>query len=101
MIRRPPVTTRTDTLFPITTLFRSAYAIKAAVERSGLKPDDVQEVLMGCVLPAGQGQAPARQASRGAGLPDSVVCATVNKVCGSGMKTMMIDRKSTRLNSSH
>src|SRR3546814_9948442 len=67
-----------------------AYAIKAAVERSGLKPDDVQEVLMGCVLPAGQGQAPARQASRGAGLPDSVVCATVNKVCGSGMKTMMM-----------
>src|SRR3546814_9407226 len=45
---------------------------------------------MGCVLPAGQGQAPARQASRGAGLPDSVVCATVNKVCGSGMKTMMM-----------
>ncbi|NGY05340.1 acetyl-CoA C-acyltransferase [Solimonas terrae] len=67
-----------------------AQAIKAAVERSGLAAGDVQEVLMGCVLPAGQGQAPARQASRGAGLPDSVVCATVNKVCGSGMKTMMM-----------
>src|SRR3546814_1192630 len=59
-----------------------AYAIKAAVERSGLKPDDVQEVLMGFVLPAGQGQAPARPASRGAGPPDSVVCATANKAIG-------------------
>ncbi|HET8883376.1 MAG TPA: acetyl-CoA C-acyltransferase [Solimonas sp.] len=67
-----------------------ALAIKAAVERSGLAPADVQEVIMGCVLPAGQGQAPARQASRGAGLPDSVVCSTVNKVCGSGMKTIMM-----------
>ncbi|MFT4047119.1 MAG: acetyl-CoA C-acyltransferase [Solimonas sp.] len=67
-----------------------AIAVKAAVERSGLAPADVQEVLMGCVLPAGQGQAPARQASRGAGLPDSVVCSTVNKVCGSGMKTIML-----------
>jgi acetyl-CoA C-acetyltransferase len=67
-----------------------ALAIKAAVERSGIAPADVQEVIMGCVLPAGQGQAPARQASRGAGLPDSVVCSTVNKVCGSGMKTIMM-----------
>jgi acetyl-CoA C-acetyltransferase len=67
-----------------------ALAIKAAVERSGVAPADVQEVIMGCVLPAGQGQAPARQASRGAGLPDSVVCSTVNKVCGSGMKTIMM-----------
>jgi len=66
-----------------------AIAVKAAVERSGVAPSDVQEVIMGCVLPAGQGQAPARQASRGAGLPDDVVCTTVNKVCGSGMKTIM------------
>jgi acetyl-CoA C-acetyltransferase len=48
-----------------------AAAIKAAIERSGLQPEDVQEVIMGCVLPAGLGQAPARQASRGAGIPDS------------------------------
>ncbi|WP_020649451.1 acetyl-CoA C-acyltransferase [Solimonas variicoloris] len=67
-----------------------ALAIKAAVERSGLAPADVQEVLMGCVLPAGQGQAPARQASRGAGLPDACGATTVNKVCGSGMKTIML-----------
>jgi acetyl-CoA C-acetyltransferase len=65
-------------------------AIKAAVDRSGLAADEVSEVLMGCVLPAGQGQAPARQAALGAGLPDSVPCTTVNKMCGSGMKTVMM-----------
>jgi acetyl-CoA C-acetyltransferase len=65
-------------------------AIKAAVERAGLTAADVSEVLMGCVLPAGQGQAPARQAALGAGLPNSVPCTTVNKMCGSGMKTVML-----------
>ena len=67
-----------------------AIAVKAAVERAGIEPDEISEVLMGCVLPAGQGQAPARQASRGAGLPDHVPCTTVNKMCGSGMKTVMM-----------
>jgi len=65
-------------------------AIKAAVSRAGIDARDVSEVLMGCVLPAGQGQAPARQASIGAGLPQSVPCTTVNKMCGSGMKTVMM-----------
>ncbi|MDP2621711.1 MAG: acetyl-CoA C-acyltransferase [Hyphomicrobiales bacterium] len=65
-------------------------AIGAALERAGVPPADVSEVLMGCVLAAGQGQAPARQASLGAGLPLSVPCATVNKMCGSGMKTVMM-----------
>src|SRR5690606_24994537 len=59
-------------------------AIKAAIERAGLKPDQVQEVIMGCVLPAGQGQAPARQATLNAGLPTSAGATTINKVCGSG-----------------
>jgi acetyl-CoA C-acetyltransferase len=67
-----------------------AAAIRAAVERAKLKPEDVQEVLMGCVLSAGQGQAPARQASLGAGLPLSAGCTTVNKMCGSGMKAAMM-----------
>jgi acetyl-CoA C-acetyltransferase len=67
-----------------------AAAIRAAVERAKLKPDEVQEVLMGCVLPAGQGQAPARQAALGAGLALSTACTTVNKMCGSGMKAAMI-----------
>jgi acetyl-CoA C-acetyltransferase len=65
-----------------------AIAIKAAVERAGIKPDQVNEVLMGCVLQANLGQAPARQAARYAGLPDNVVCTTVNKVCASGMKAI-------------
>ena len=64
-------------------------AIKAAVERAGLKPAQVDEVIMGCVLPAGQGQAPARQASLGAGLPLAAGCTTVNKMCGSGMRAAM------------
>jgi len=66
-----------------------AAAIRAAIERARIRPDDVQEVLMGCVLPAGQGQAPARQASLGAGLSLSAGCTTVNKMCGSGMKAAM------------
>jgi len=65
-----------------------AIAIKAAVERAGIKPEQVNEVLMGCVLQANLGQAPARQAARLAGLPDNVVCTTVNKVCASGMKAI-------------
>jgi acetyl-CoA C-acetyltransferase len=65
-------------------------AIAAALERAGVAPGEVEEVLMGCVLPAGLKQAPARQASFGAGLPESVPCTTVNKMCGSGMKTVMM-----------
>ena len=64
--------------------------VKAAVERAGVSTDRIDEVFMGCVLPAGQGQAPARQAARGAGLPDKTGATTVNKVCGSGMKATMI-----------
>ena len=67
-----------------------AVAIRAAVERAGIKADDVEEVIMGCVLPAGQGQAPARQASLGAGIPLGAGCTTVNKMCGSGMKATML-----------
>jgi len=67
-----------------------AHVIRAALDRAGLPPEKVDEVLMGCVLPAGQGQAPARQAMRGAGLPDAVGATTINKVCGSGMKATML-----------
>jgi len=67
-----------------------AVAIKAAVERAGIKPSDVQEVIMGNVLPAGQGQAPARQASLKAGIPLAAGCTTVNKMCGSAMKATML-----------
>ena len=67
-----------------------SHAIGAALERAKLSPDRIDEVLMGCVLPAGQGQAPARQAARGAKLPDATGATTVNKVCGSGMKATML-----------
>ena len=67
-----------------------ATAIKGALEKAQVAADDVQEVIMGCVLPAGQGQAPARQASFAAGIPKSVGCTTINKMCGSGMKAAML-----------
>jgi acetyl-CoA C-acetyltransferase len=66
-----------------------AAAIRAAVERAGIAPDQVDETIMGCVLPAGQGQAPARQAALGAGLPLATGCTTINKMCGSGMRAAM------------
>ena len=65
-------------------------AISGAMGQAGLQPGDIEELLMGCVLPAGQGQAPARQAGFAAGLPESVPATTVNKMCGSGMKTTMM-----------
>jgi len=67
-----------------------AAAIRAALERAGVASEDVEEVIVGCVLPAGQGQAPARQAALGAGLPLAAGCTTVNKMCGSGMKAAML-----------
>ena len=67
-----------------------ARAIAAAVERAGIAADSVDEIMMGCVLPAGQGQAPARQAAIGAGLPLAAGATTVNKMCGSGMKAAMV-----------
>src|SRR6201986_993628 len=66
-----------------------AIAIAGALKKAGLTPGDVDEVLMGCVLQANLGQAPARQAARGAGLPDTTICTTINKVCASGMKAIM------------
>ena len=66
-----------------------AVAAKAALARSAIRPEDIDELIFGCVLPAGQGQAPARQAALAAGLPEAVPCTTVNKMCGSGMKAIM------------
>lgn len=66
-----------------------AAAIRAAVNQAKLGASDVDEAIMGCVLPAGQGQAPARQAALGAGLAESVGSTTINKMCGSGMKAVM------------
>jgi acetyl-CoA C-acetyltransferase len=73
-----------------------ATAIKAALERANIAPDQVDEVIMGCVVTAGVGQAPARQAAIKAGLPDKTPCMTINKVCGSGMKTVMLADQAIR-----
>ena len=74
-----------------------AIAIKAAVEKARIKPEQVQEVYMGCVMQSNLGQAPARQAAKFANLPDSVVCTTVNKVCASGMKSIAMAAQSILL----
>ena len=87
---RTPLGRFLGALAPIAGHALGSTAIKAALDRAGLAPEKVDEVLMGCVLPAGQGQAPARQAARAAGLPDATGATTVNKVCGSGMKATML-----------
>ena len=87
---RTPIGAFSGALSTFTAPQLGAIAIKEALSRAGVAADEVDEVLMGCVLTGGIGQAPARQASLGAGIPNSVPCTTVNKVCGSGMKTAMM-----------
>jgi acetyl-CoA C-acetyltransferase len=87
--RRTPVGSFQGSLAPATAPTLGTAAMKAALADAKLDGDDVSEVIFGCVLPAGVGQAPARQAALGAGVPDSIGCTTVNKVCGSGMKAVM------------
>jgi len=87
---RTPIGSYLGTLASLTAPQLGAIVIKEAVKRSGLKPEDINEVIMGCVLPAGLGQAPARQAAIFAGLPVSVQCTTINKMCGSGLKAVMM-----------
>src|SRR5438094_9698373 len=77
-------------LSPLSAHKLGSHVIGAALERAKLAPERIAEVFMGNVLPAGQGQAPARQAARGAGLPDATGATTVNKVCGAGMKATML-----------
>jgi acetyl-CoA C-acetyltransferase len=86
---RTPVGAFLGSLSSLTAPQLGATAIKAALERAGVAPAKVDEVFMGCVLQAGVGQAPARQASIFAGLPDTVPCTTINKVCGSGLKSVV------------
>jgi len=85
--RRTPLGAFLGVLSPVTAIDLSATATKAAITDCGLDASDVDEILLGCVLPAGLGQAPARQAALAAGIPTGIPCTTVNKVCGSGMKT--------------
>lgn len=87
---RTPIGSFQGSLAPLSAPKLGAVAIKEALNRAGIKPEDVSEVIMGCVLPAGLGQAPARQAAIYSGIPDSVPCMTINKVCGSGLKAVML-----------
>jgi acetyl-CoA C-acetyltransferase len=89
---RTPIGSFQGALAPLTAPKLGAVAIKAALARAGVAGDAIGEVYMGCVLPAGLGQAPARQASMGAGVPPSVGAVTVNKVCGSGLKAVVFGR---------
>ncbi|WP_051201908.1 thiolase family protein [Ferrimonas senticii] len=89
-VARTPMGGFQGSLSQVPTPTLGATAIKAALERANIDPEQVNEVLMGCVLPAGLGQAPARQAALGAELPLAVGATTINKVCGSGMKTVMM-----------
>jgi acetyl-CoA C-acetyltransferase len=93
---RTPIGAFMGSLSSLTAPRLGAVAIKEAVVRAGIKPEDVQEVIMGNVLTAGIGQAPARQASIYAGLPTNVECMTINKVCGSGLKAVMLADQAIR-----
>jgi len=88
--KRTPIGAFLGALAPVTAVQLGSAAIKAAVETAGISASEVQEVIMGCVLPAGLGQAPARQAALGAGVPLGVPATTVNKMCGSGLKAVMM-----------
>lgn len=88
--RRTPVGAFQGAFTEVSATELCSTAIRAVLEDSGVEPADISEVFLGCVLPANVGQAPARQASLGAGIPDSVPCTTINKVCGSGMKSAML-----------
>lgn len=87
---RTPVGSFLGSLTTVSATELGSVSIRAALDRAAVKPEEVDEVFMGCVLPAGLGQAPARQASLGAGLPQSTPCTTVNKMCGSGLKTVVM-----------
>src|ERR1044071_7830129 len=88
--KRTPIGAFQGVLSPATAPQLGTAAAKAAIEAAGIKPADVQETIFGCVLPAGLGQAPARQAALGAGIPPGVPATTVNKMCGSGLKAVML-----------
>src|SRR5579862_7193600 len=88
--KRTPIGAFQGALAPLTGPQLGSAAIKAAIEESGVKAADIQEVIMGCVLSAGLGQAPARQAALGAGVPIGTPAVTINKMCGSGLKAVMM-----------
>ncbi len=94
---RTPVGSFQGVLSDVPATRLGSIAIEEALKRAGISPDEVNQCIMGCVLPAGLGQAPARQAALGAGLPKATDCLTINKVCGSGLKAVMLAFDAIRL----
>src|ERR1044071_1236128 len=93
---RTPIGAFMGSLSSLTAPQLGSVAIQEAIKRAGVDPGEIEETIMGCVLTGGMGQAPARQAARGAGIPDSVPALTINKVCGSGMKSAIIAAQSIK-----
>src|SRR5256886_17162101 len=91
--KRTPIGAFQGALTPLTAVQLGAAAAKAAIAAAGIDAAELHEVIMGCVLPAGLGQAPARQAALGAGVPVGVPCTTVNKMCGSGLEARSGERR--------
>lgn len=96
-VARTPIGNLNGILSSVSAIELGKTAITGAIERAGIEPSAINEVFMGCVLTANTGQAPAKQASLAAGIPDTVPCTTVNKVCASGMKSMMLAAQSIML----
>ena len=94
--KRTPIGAFLGALSPLTAVQLGSAAAQGAVQAAGVAPEDIQEVIMGCVLPANLGQAPARQAALGAGIPQSVPATTINKMCGSGLKAVMMAAEQIR-----
>jgi acetyl-CoA C-acetyltransferase len=99
--QRTPIGAFLGALAPLTAVQLGTAAVRSALLAAGIEPADPDEVIMGCVLPAGLGQAPARQAAIGAGLPVSVPATTINKMCGSGLKAVMLGADQIRAGSAH
>src|SRR5215813_528441 len=98
--KRTPIGAFLGALSPLSAVQLGAAASRAALESATVRPSELDEVIMGCVLPAGLGQAPARQAAVAAGVPMSVPATTINKMCGSGLKAVMLAADQIRAGSS-
>lgn len=94
--QRTPIGSFLGALSSVSATQLGSTAARAALEKAGVAPEQIEEVFVGCVLPAGLGQAPARQVALGAGVPNTVPCSTVNKVCGSGLRTVMLAAQAIR-----
>lgn len=94
--KRTPIGSFNGSLSPLSAIELGSRAIKSIIDETNIPVEEINEVIMGNILSAGLGQAPARQAALGAGLPDKIECLTINKVCGSGLKSVMLADQAIR-----